>query len=195
MNLENTWDWFAIVVRSVGASFKGAASLAHFQGELDMRAFGERLKRFEDPISQLHEDIPRVSERIYDAVREANGNPFQLDPPTYADFKRPLAILESNGFIRGHHALGTRYAAGIGISDPEYVFYLCSHFEDKLKMKHLISAVDSCAAGKTLRTDDLTADHGVPRLVVDAVLQSFANKGFGILSTKISGDQSYSAIT
>lgn len=194
MNLKQSWDWFGLLVRSAGASFPGASSLAHFQGELDMQAIDERLKRFEDPISQLHEDIPEISKRIYDAVKTADGNLLDLEMSTYSECKRSLAILESNGLIRGHHAIGERYACGISIPNTEYLLYLASHFEDATKMKQLLDAVESLSDGKSTRTNELAENHCIPCLVVNAVLQSFVDKGFGRMSKRNSNNQTYSGV-
>lgn len=184
-------EWFFAIVRIAGAFFPGTSSLVQLQAELDTKSFGERLKKLEDPISTLHEHVPDVSREIYTKVQGAETNSVSLDDSSCTQFSRPLAVLESAGFIRGSHAVGKRFAAGLRIEDPTYILYMCSLFEDESKMKKLFETVDSCHQGKTLRAQDVMRETSLSNPVVVAMFKVFEAKGYGICSKELGLNQSY----
>lgn len=81
--------------------------------------------------------------------------------------------------------MGKRYAAGIVISDPSYIIYMCALFEDADKMEELYHQIDSCAIGNSLNGKEIKRNLVLPLPVVSAGFQLFEAKGYGICSQEI----------
>lgn len=181
----NPMDWFMAIIRIAGASFPGAASLVQFQSEIDAHNLGERVARLEDPISFIHEDVPELAKTIYARLKDSPSSTLAFDAAFYYTYRRPLAALEASGFVKGNHALGARYAAGVTLTDPTFIMYMCALAEDPKKMEALIKIVDECEVHTWLDGDKIGPSLGLPIPVVKAVFTIFANKGYGILSREI----------
>ena len=178
-------DWLFSLVRIAGVAFPGASSLVQLQAEIDSTALSERIKNLEDPISHLHEEIPNVARLIYKELKVQNSGTLSFDPEFYLQYRRPLAMLESQRYLSGEHAIGNMYAAGITLSDPSFILYLCALGESDKQMNSLASIVDSCEPGKWLSGDQLSIDLDLPKPVVRAVFIIYQSKGLGQLSQEI----------
>lgn len=176
-------DWFYSIVRIAGASFPVASSLVQLQAEIDSKKLLEKVARLEDPISNLHEDIPNVSRQIYKEIKDSNSSKLYFNDDFYRQFSRALAVLESKSYIKGSHALGKSYAAGINLIDPTYIMYLCAIEEDSSKMESLIKIVDDCEIGQWLDGNKIEIDLPLP--VIKAVFEIYESKGFGLCSKTI----------
>lgn len=175
-------DWLFSIIRIAGVAFPFASSLVQFQAELDNKTLSKRIKRLEDPISHLHDDIPKVSEIIYSTLKTQDQNILSFNDEFYENYARPLAMLESQHYIKGNHCLGHRYCAGISLCDPSFVMYLCALKEDEEQMKRLISITDTCKPGQRLDGISIAAEIRLPQIVVEAVFQIYQSKGLGLLS-------------
>lgn len=178
-------DWLFSIIRIAGASFPVAASLCQLQAEVDSKSLSSRVRHLEDPISCIHEDVPKVGELIFEAISIQNQLDIQLATECYADFSRPLAMLEARGYLKGNHSIGHPYYAGISICDPSFVMYLCALFEDQERMKQLISIVDSCIPGQWLNGISIASEFFLPQPVVKSVFNIFESKGLGLLSQEV----------
>jgi len=178
-------DWLFSIIRIAGVAFPVASSLVQLQTELDSKALSNRIEKLEDPISHLHQDIPKVSRLIYAALKVQNSATLSFEPEFYSLYKRPLAMLDSQRFIQGQHAIGNQYAGGIELCDPTFIMYICALAEAKEKMSSLVSIVDSCQPGKRLNGDQLSLDLDLPKPVIKAVLTIFESKGLGVLSREV----------
>lgn len=158
--------WLMSVVRIVGASLPFAPSLVQLQAESDSAAVQRRLLVLEDPISALHPDIREVSEKLYRKLVEIGDAKLRFDPAFYAQFSRPLAILEAERFIVGTHAMGSRYVDGLWVKDPNYFVYLCALYEDQQKMDELVQVLEDCQAGQWLNGHAIAESLHLPRPVV-----------------------------
>lgn len=187
--------WLCAIIRIVGVSFPGMSSLVQLQAELDANSIDDRLKKLEDPISALHEDVPELSKLIYSRIQIAESNSISLDDSSYAKFRRALASLESAGHIRGAHALGKRFAAGLRVENATYMLYMCSLFEDESKMDKLIEIVESCHRGQSLRAQNVMQETGLANAVINAVFKIFEAKGYGIRSKEVGLNQAYMGTT
>ncbi len=94
------------MIRIAGASFPGASSLVQLQGELDAKEFSDRIRRLEDPISFLHDDVPELSKHLYEELKRANYIKLVFEDEFYENFSRPIATLAAMRLIRCDHALG-----------------------------------------------------------------------------------------
>ena len=106
-----------------------------------------------------------------------------FDDEFYNKFSRALAALESQGYIKGGHAIGKNYAAGIRLVDPSYIMYLCAIEEDEKKMESLVKIVDDCEIGQWLDGNRMEIDLPLP--VIKAVFDIYESKGFGICSREL----------
>lgn len=178
-------DWLFSIIRIAGASFPGAASLLQLQAEIDSKQLLQRVKKIEDPISFLHEDIPELSRLIYNQLRVTNSTKVVFESELYARFRRPLATLERRGYIEGTHAIGALYVGGFWLRDPTYIMYMCALEEDKSRMESLIELVDSCREGQWLNGETIKQQIDVPMPVIAAVFEIYESKGFGLCSDEI----------
>jgi len=182
-------DWFLSIVRIAGASFPGASSLVQLQGEIDSRALQARVARLEDPISSLQDDVPEVSTRIYERLRQKpksdDSTKVSFDQEFYKQYSRALAALESHGYIKGGHACDKRYVAGIRLVDPSYIMYLCAREEDSRRMESLIKTVDNCKIGEWLDGNHIADSTDLPLSVIKAVFEIYESKGYGICSGEL----------
>jgi hypothetical protein len=185
-------EWIAALIRAVGSSFPGAASLVQLNSEIESSKIKERLEHLEDPISSLHPDVRELSSKIYEAVKGSNSNALTFDNSFYQNSRRPLAALEAYGAIRGEHALSKRYACGIRITSPVYMLYMAALFESGKSMSKLIHVVDTCEPGKWLDGNAIALDLCLPSPLVRSVFEIYRDKGYGLLSGEI-GSNKYMA--
>lgn len=178
-------DWFFKVIRIAGASFPVASSLVQLQAEIDSIEMTKRIDKLSDPISYLHEDVQKVSKKIYKALTLMDSLRLDFDDEFYNEFGRPLAALESQRFIKGEHAIGKRYACGIRLTDPSFIMYMCALAEDDEKMEKLNAALDSCEVGKSLDGHALKNQIKLPVQVVRAMFSIYESKGYGLVSKEI----------
>ena len=178
-------DWLLSITRVAGASFPVASSLVQLQSEIDAKSLLVRVAKLEDPVSHLHKDIPKASRIIYQKLKEDDSNTLNFENDFYKQYSRALAVLESQGYIKGGHALGQNYAEGITLIDPSYIMYLCALEEDANKMESLIKQIEACAIGDWLNGNVIKATTGLPIPTIMAVFEIFESKGYGLCSQEI----------
>ena len=178
-------DWFFKVIRVAGASFPVASSLVQLQAEIDSVEMTARIDKLSDPISHLHDDVQKLSKKIYKTLKLTDSVTLDFEDEFYSEFSRPLAALESQGFIKAQHAIGKRYACGISLIDPSFLMYMCAIAENNEKMENLNTAVDSCEIGKSLDGHSLQSQLELPLQVVRAMFSIYESKGYGLVSKEI----------
>ena len=183
-------DWLLSIVRVAGASFPVASSLVQINSEIESKALLQRVAKLEDPISHLHEQVPELSKHIYQEVKKTNSTSIKFEDSFYKTFRRPLAALESQKFIKGGHAIGKQFAVGLRVVDPSYIMYMCALAEESKKMEALINKVDSCEGGKWINGVEIHNSLGIPLPVVQAVFEIYETKGYGLCSKTI-GESKY----
>ena len=175
-------DWFLKIVRIAGVNFPGAASLVQMQAEIDSAAMESRLKKFEDPISYLHEDIPELAKIIYQNIQVNDSINLNFPDEFYKKYSRPLAALESVGLISKNNVLASRIPTGINLIDASFIMYMCNLAEDPKKMLEIVDIVDGCEIGLWLDGEQLKDSLNLPKYVIRAVFEIYEAKGYGILS-------------
>lgn len=185
---------FLKLMRIAGANFPVAASFFQIINEMESAKVEKRLDKLEDPISNLHEDVPHLSQVIYIALNDSQSTTLSFRDEVYDKYSRAFAVLDSEGLIKKHNQAGTIYPFAISVIDATYIAYLCARFERKEKMDKLVSIVDSCKVGKWLNGKDIASEIELPLFVVQAIFQIYESKGFGICSREI-GASSYLANT
>jgi hypothetical protein len=178
-------DWLLSIVRVAGVAFPVASSLVQLQAEIDSKSLKERVARLEDPVSYLHDDVPELSREIYRELKLKNSEKFDFDEEFYKKYGRALAALESQGYIKGSHVIGKRFAAGIRIIDPSFIMYMCALEVDDSKMEALLKIVDSCNVGEWLDGRRIQEEIDLPLPVIRAVFDIYESKGYGICSKEI----------
>lgn len=112
-------DWFFSIIRIAGVTFPGAAALGtalvQLQAEIDSASLKKRVSKLEDPISWLHADVPELSRHLYRKLKAENSLKMYFNDEFYVRYSRALAALETCGYLKGSHALGKRFAAGLWI--------------------------------------------------------------------------------
>lgn len=108
-----------------------------------------------------------------------------FDDEFYIKYSRALAVLESQRYLKGSHAIGKRFAAGLWVVDPTFIMYMCVLEEDNDKMEAITSAVENCQIGQWLDGKVLQASLNLPLPVIDAVFKIYESKGYGLCSKTI----------
>lgn len=175
-------SWFFKVVRIAGASFPGAGSLVQFQAELDAEVLNERIKKLEDPISMLHEDIYDVSREIYSVLKTTDSNSLSFDDVFYVKYSRALASLNSQNLIKLNNVIGSRQPLGVSLVDPIYILYMAAQFENQNSMQEIFDIVDRCQIGESVSAELLGPTLNLPKYVIRSVFEIFELKGFGYRS-------------
>jgi hypothetical protein len=183
--MSQPMNWFFKIVRIAGVNFPGAASLVQLQAELDSSSMISRLEKLEDPISYLHEDVPKVAKIIYDEMRKRDSVNLDFPKEFYIENSRPLAALESAGLISKSGILGSRIPIGINLIDPSFIMYMCNLVEDQNRMQEIVDIVDRCEVGISLNGDELKESVGLPKYVIRAVFEIYESKGYGLVSKAI----------
>lgn len=98
--------WFTKLIRIAGASFPGSSSLVQFHSEIESYQTDRRIKKLEDPISYLHEDIESVAEIIYGQVLAQDSWKLKFNDSFYLKYKRCLAVLNKANLISMTRGLG-----------------------------------------------------------------------------------------
>lgn len=178
-------DWLLSIVRVAGVAFPVASSLVQLQAEIDSKSLKERITKLEDPVSYLHEDVPELSRMIYQKLKQNDSAKLYFEDDFYEKYSRALAILESQGYIKGSHAIGKMYAGGLRIIDPSYIMYLCALEEDDMKMNSLIQSVENCKIGQWLDGKFIQKTTDLPLPVIKAVFDIYESKGYGLCSKTI----------
>jgi hypothetical protein len=182
-------DWLFSIIRIAGASFPVASSLVQLQAEIDSKALLNRVEKLEDPVSFLHHDVPILSKLIYHELKSQESTNLSFSDEFYSKYSRPLAALESQGFIKGVHTLCNRYKGGIYLCDPSFIMYLCAIAEKKNKMEELIKIVDSCEVGNWLDGKKIKIELDLPLPVIRAVFDIYESKGYGLCSKTVGVDK------
>jgi hypothetical protein len=175
-------NWFSTIVRVAGTAFPVTSALVQLQSELDSDALLTRVKKLEDPISFLHEDIPAVSKLIYESLKSTNSASLNFEDDVYVQFSRSFAALDANRHIKALHRLGRQLPIGIDVVDPSYLMYLCALFEVPDKMEKMIKIVDECKVGEWLDGRAVHNDLQLPLPVVKACFDIYDAKGYGLCS-------------
>ena len=179
--MNESIDWFCKVIRVAGASFPVTASLVQLQAEIDNIAMSERIRRFEDPISYLHEDVAKVSQLVFDKLVAKGSIDLNFDDSFYLKYSRALATLDKSGYISLNRELGYRIPISINLSDPTFILYLCSGNENSLNMESLIETVDKCLFNNWLNGKEIESNLKIPMPVVNAVFEIYEAKGYGFI--------------
>ena len=188
---SSSFAWLGQLVRIVGVSTPYTAWVVQAQAECRADQTDRRLKALEDPIGSLHKDLLDISQRIYEAIRMTGESSIALDPADYGRFGRVLAILEAADHIKGAHTIGSRFTGGLRVISPDFMLYMCSHYEDDNSMAGLIELVDNCERGKSINVQEAMAEMRLPHAVVMAVFQLFEAKGLGFCSKETGSNQYY----
>src|SRR5665213_894307 len=141
-------NWLFTIVRVAGASYPATASLVQLQSELGANALSERIRKWEDPISFLHEDVPELSKHLYAELKNRNQINVNFDDEFYTRFSRAFAALDASRLIECKYKLGRHLPFGISVADPSYIMYLCALFENNAKMETLVKRVEECKIGQ-----------------------------------------------
>ncbi len=177
--------WMASLARVFGAAVPFGSILVQISAEVESRDIQARLRRLEDPISSLHPDIRELASLIYTSVEDSDESRVQLSQEEYERFRRPLAMLEQNGHIRGSHSLQQRFIAGFWLVEPTFVLYMCALFEDPDIMERLVAYFEATKPNSWMHGKDIAGEFAVPLPVVKALFQLYEARGLGMLSKEL----------
>ncbi|HYW35878.1 MAG TPA: hypothetical protein VE868_10760 [Balneolaceae bacterium] len=180
--MNKNYDWLITLIKIVGSGMPGSAPFLQALSEVESKEIKERLSKLEDPISNLHPDIPALAQLIYDKLKLENSTGLEFNDKFYQEYSKSLAVLEANNYIKQKKTLGQRYPSGIYVADPFFIMYLCSIAEDEKKMDSLIELVENCEFGKWLDGKKIQLDLPLP--VIRAVFKIYESKGYGICSNE-----------
>jgi len=180
-------NWFYSIVRIAGASFPVASSLVQLQSEIDSKALNKRVAKLEDPVSNIHMDIPKLARIIYKELKNKDGIKISFDESFFKKYGRPLAMLEAHGYIEGEGTINSIYNTHILLNDPTFIMYLCALEEEVSTMETLVDTVDNCPIGNHLKSNELKKKYKLPTPVITAVFEIFESKGYGICAKGLGG--------
>jgi hypothetical protein len=171
-------DWFLKVIRISSAWNPVAAIFLQWQAEFDGIEINRRLDRLEDPISSNCKNEKELCGVIYDYLK---GNNEALNEDAFVRLSRPLALFESEGYLKRLMEMGSSYAHGLEI-EPIFVLYLARFFDSQAHMSELFSRVDDCNIGVWIDGIQLAEALDLPEAVVRSVFVIYVKKGYGIMS-------------
>ncbi len=90
---------------------------------------------------------------MYAKLQESATSTVEFDADFYDTYRRSLAALEAGGLLKGNHTLNERYAAGVSLTEPTFIMYMCALTEDPR---------NSCCAQKTARHRAITRSSKAP---------------------------------
>jgi len=180
--MNKNYDWLITLVKIVGSGVPGSGPFLQALSEIESKGIKERLSKLEDPISNLHPDIPVLAKLIYDKLKTENSTNLEFNNEFYQEYSKSLAVLEANDYIKQTRTLGQRYPLDIYVADPTFIMYLCSIAEDEKKMNSLIELVENCEFGKLLDGKKIKLDLPLP--VIRAVFKIYESKGHGVCSNE-----------
>ncbi len=135
--------------------------------------------KLEDPISHLHEDVQEVSKAIYDKFILANDTSLTFPNEFYQKYNRALTALATEGYIGKERSINSTLPLAVNLVNPDYILYMCFHFEDSRKTQEISDLVDGCEAGQTLDAELLADSIGLPKYAIRAVFEVYESKGLG----------------
>tara|TARA_R110001583_G_scaffold30468_5_gene105285 strand:+ start:319 stop:885 length:567 start_codon:yes stop_codon:yes gene_type:complete len=176
---------FLKIMRVAGVNFPVAASFIQISNELDAIKIKQRLDALEDPISVLHKDLPALSQVIYFALVKNDSFTLNFRDEIYTKYSRAFAILDTKGLIKKYNELGSSYPVEIEVTDPCFILYLCTRFEDTKKMDLLLERVENCEVGQWLNGYEIQDEIQLPIVFIKAVFNVYQANGFGICSKEM----------
>ena len=169
--------------------------LVQYHSELESNRINKRLHKLEDPIGQLHEDIPTLLKIIYNHIQKDNIDlKIILNEELYEKYSRALAVLESKNLIKGMNTLGRKFAHDFRLIDPIFVLYMCSLFEDTKKIEKLTKKLENCTRGDSINGNSLQKELDVPLGIIYSFFEIYESKGFGSFSREIGVPIIYTAL-
>lgn len=117
--------------------------------------------------------------KLFDKMVELDSAYLQFDRQFYGENSRVLAILEKHGLIKGAHCLTELYHAGLILTDPAYILYMCHLFADAGLMNKLYEIVDSCRLGEGFLSKTIQKETGLSLPIIEAMFKIFEAKGYG----------------
>jgi len=137
-------------------------------------------------VLKFDQKVRQTPRLIYKKLKTRNSTRIEFEDEFYKNFSKPLAALESKGFIKGLHSLGHSYQSGIEVTDPTYIMYLCAIAEEAEKMQTLIDVLENAEAGTFLRSKEIDVELPLP--VFRAVFKIYESKGYGMRTTTVEAD-------
>lgn len=175
--------WLLTIARIAGTTSPFTAWLVQAEAEIKAKDFQTRLERLEDPFSRLHPDVRELGRILYESIQNTDESRVQLDDTRMQRYARALAILKAAGCIEGTSTVGGGpFYGGIYVTDPSFLLYLCTLYEDSDLMDRFVERVEKTPARTSLRGDELSTEYALPLPIVKAVFQVYERRGLGILS-------------
>ena len=178
-------DWLFSIIRVAGASFPVSSSLVQLHSEIEGKALAARVRRLEDPVSFIHDDVPSASKNIYEALKQQDEVVLNFQDDFYSRYSRPLAALEAHGYLQCGWSLTRTTPGHIYLTDPTYIMYMCALCEKDEHMNQLTQLVDECSVGHWLDGRALAEGIGIPVQTVAACFSIYESKGYGLRSKNL----------
>lgn len=154
------------------------SNLSGFNDFLQLKV---ELRQFEELISRLHEDVPKVSKEIYQKMSTTDSDNIKFDQEFYVKYRRAIISLELNSLVLQRKRIGTNAIQGIYIINQLYIVYMSACSEDRKKAQEVVSIVDKCKVGDWLDSKEIKDKTGLPKCVVKAIFEIYQAKGYGSL--------------
>ena len=177
--MVKTTHLLKMLVRGFASEFPGGSFTLQVLGDLETDALRTRLDRLEDPIGQIHPDLPSVAPLLYRGLAEAESGWLRLNEADADRFRRVLQALEGRGMVRSKSYIGAGVVTEFRISSPVFVLYLAERHGSQQGIELVIKQVEELERGRSLNGQLLAADTGVPIRVVQAVFERAEAEGLG----------------
>lgn len=178
--------------KSIAALFRVLASCNplgsmgnQLRAEINEDKLNEKLAPLDDPIGTIHEDVPELSEIIYEQIQSETEHTtvsIQLDDEQYQKYSVALKRLESAGLLHRNVVLARTAPISLDKLSHTYIMYMANKFDDFTKLKLLSRDIKNCPSGKWLNGRELASEVQLPLPVVHACLKKHETDGHGIMS-------------
>ena len=184
-------DWITAIAKSAASNTPFTSWIVTLLGEKSIAEIQKRVKNLEDPISTLHEDVPILSGIIYKHITTHDSINIHLSTNDYERFAQALVMLDSQGYIKGKHTLTKKYYAGIQITCPNFIMYMCVNNEKEKALNALFDTANACRRGESLRSLELSTKLNLPNPIIQAVFKICESYGLGKCSNERSINTTY----
>lgn len=187
-------NWLSTLLKVAGSQIPYLSAVVQWQSEHEMQQLDKRVRKLEDPISTMHEDVLAVTAEIHKSISEDDDLNLTITDEFYLRYERCFSVLHKRGLIECSWALNRTAPVAIRVVSPQYLLYICAKYEPESKMNAIVEALENCRRGEALSGHELNGKTGLPVTFINAFFSIYEQMGYGFCSRSI-GESSYQSTT